>query len=129
MTVKPSTVLPDGAAGEGLFSKVSTKWVDGNNATHHFYQHSWNQIEKGDVKAGQIVSWYNGVRVPCHVVDGRPDWSLNDNVINLDEETAIDVPPQWSSTKAYCASLGIESFFQTVLAAQLKNYLYKLVLC
>ena len=56
--------------------------------------------------AGRIVSWYNGVRVPCAEVDNRPDWSLNDNVINLDEDTAIDVPPELSSCKAYCASLG-----------------------
>eukprot|EP00937_MAST-01D_sp_MAST-1D-sp2_P003711 g3711.t1 len=56
--------------------------------------------------AGRIVSWYNGVKVPCTEVDGRSDWALNDNVINLDADTAIDVPPECSSTAQYCASLG-----------------------
>lgn len=45
--------------------------------------------------------------MPCSEVDNRPDWSLNDNVINLDEDTAIDVPPEWSSTDSYRASLGV----------------------
>ena len=64
-------------------------------------------VPQTHLKAGRIASWYNGVRVPCEEVDNRPDWSLNDNVINLDEDTAIDVPPQWSSTGAYAASLGM----------------------
>jgi hypothetical protein len=39
-------------------------------------------------------------------VDARPDWSLNDNVMNLNEEIAIDVPPAWSACAAYRATLG-----------------------
>ena len=58
------------------------------------------------LRAGSIASWYSGVRQPCAVVDERPDWSLNDNVINLDAETAIDVPPTLSAVTEYCASLG-----------------------
>lgn len=58
------------------------------------------------LRAGTIASWYNGVRQACAVVDARPDWSLNDNVINLDAETALDVPPALSAVTAYCASLG-----------------------
>ena len=58
------------------------------------------------LRAGAIAAWYNGVRTPCEEVDGRPDWDLNDNVINLDEQTAIDVPPPLTPTSAYCASLG-----------------------
>jgi len=39
------------------------------------------------------------------VVDAR-SWKLNNNTISLDEETVIDVPPKFSTTKTYCASLG-----------------------
>ena len=61
---------------------------------------------KRDLCAGEIAAWYNGVRTPCVEVDGRPDWSLNDNVINLNATTAIDVPPEWIPVTKYCASLG-----------------------
>ena len=108
---------------ERVYSQKSVqKNIDCDVAYTNSVNDNGMKLKKVDVKAGQIVSWYNGVRVPCHVVDGRPDWSLNDNVINLDEETAIDVPPEWSSTKTYCASLGTligPLSLDTVLAAQL----------
>ena len=30
----------------------------------------------------------------------------NDNVVNLDEDTALDIPPEYSGVHQYCASLG-----------------------
>ena len=115
--VNQSQVLPGGAAGEGLFAKVRmvsefcvgqfgvnvTRIASSNVKICLNILFGWVQVL---IRPGQIVSWYSGVRVPCTVVDGRPDWSLNDNVINLDEDTAIDVPPEFSQTSKYCASLG-----------------------
>ena len=57
------------------------------------------------IAAGEVVCFYNGIRLTHEQVDGR-DWALNDNTITLDDETVIDVPPLASSTSAYCASLG-----------------------
>ena len=76
--VQQSAVLPDGRAGEGLFAKVFAScnvWritIVNVSAVHH-----WTQVF---LPAGRIAAWYNGIRVPCEEVDGRPDWSLNDNV-------------------------------------------------
>lgn len=36
-------------------------------------------------------------------VDRRP-WSENNNTITVDDHV-VDIPPQWSSTDKYCASL------------------------
>ena len=56
--------------------------------------------------SGEIVSFYNGIRITHAEVDTR-DWSVNNNtLISLDESTVIDVPEEYSSTEAYCASLG-----------------------
>lgn len=67
-------------AGEGLFSLISAG-------------------------AGEVMSFYNGIRVQHEEVDAR-DWKFNDNTISLDEEIVIDVPKEWSSTRYYSASLG-----------------------
>lgn len=56
-------------------------------------------------KAGEYVSFYNGMRLSHKVVDGRT-WSLNTNTITLDGETVLDVPPEWSQTSTYRAALG-----------------------
>ena len=68
------------AAGEGLFAKQS-------------------------LLEGEIVSFYNGIRITHAEVDTR-DWSVNNNTLSLDESTVIDVPEEYSTTDAYCASLG-----------------------
>jgi len=67
-------------AGEGLFSLIGAE-------------------------EGEVMSFYNGVRVPHAEVDAR-DWKFNDNTISLDDQIVIDVPQQWSSTETYTASLG-----------------------
>ncbi|XP_065059251.1 histone-lysine N-methyltransferase SETD7-like [Rhopilema esculentum] len=53
----------------------------------------------------EIVSFYNGVRIPHEEVDAR-DWRFNGNTISLDDEIVIDVPEGYSSTEVYCATLG-----------------------
>eukprot|EP00941_MAST-03F_sp_MAST-3F-sp1_P005356 g5356.t1 len=60
-----------------------------------------------DVKAGQIVSFYSGIFVSCDEVEDRPDdFSQSANVINLDEDVAIDVPMKYAKIENYCATLG-----------------------
>ena len=75
--VRPS-LIP--GAGQGLFART-------------------NLLE------GEVVSFYNGVRLTHTEVDAR-DWSANGNTISLDESTVIDVPTEFSSLSKYCASLG-----------------------
>lgn len=75
--VKPSNIC---AAGEGLFAKA-------------------------DLEEGEIVSFYNGIRLTHKEVDGR-EWSLNGNTISLNDDCVLDVPSQWSTLKDYAASLG-----------------------
>jgi len=75
--VKSSTIAD---AQEGLFAKINAK-------------------------ANEVMSFYNGIRIPHEEVDGR-DWVFNDNTISLDEKIVIDVPAHWSNTMNYCASLG-----------------------
>jgi len=58
-----------------------------------------------DAGENEVMSFYNGVRVPHSVVDAR-DWKYNDNTISLDQEIVIDVPAEFSSTTSYKASLG-----------------------
>ena len=70
--------IPD--AGEGLFAKRP-------------------------LHAGELVAYYNGVRLSHAIVDGRA-WSENGNCISLDEEVVIDVPEVFSNTSVYCATLG-----------------------
>ncbi|XP_065177251.1 histone-lysine N-methyltransferase SETD7-like [Sycon ciliatum] len=60
---------------------------------------------KRQLKAGELVAYYNGVRLSHSTVDSR-DWSENGNCISLDDDTVIDVPPNLSSTTVYCATLG-----------------------
>lgn len=54
---------------------------------------------------GEVVSFYNGVRLMHPEVDRR-DWSLNSNTISLDDSIVLDVPAEYTSTSTYCASLG-----------------------
>jgi histone-lysine N-methyltransferase SETD7 len=75
--VAPS-LLPN--AGEGLFARRT-------------------------LSLGEVVSFYNGVRITHSEVDNR-DWVLNSNTLSLDESTVIDVPDEYSSVSKYCASLG-----------------------
>ena len=58
-----------------------------------------------NVQAGEILAYYNGIRLTHEEVDGR-DWTANGNCISLDEDTVLDVPPAQSHTAVYCASLG-----------------------
>ena len=60
---------------------------------------------KTELSVGEIVSFYNGLRLTHDEVDSR-DWSLNANTITLDENTVLDVPPKYSSLNTYVASLG-----------------------
>ena len=55
---------------------------------------------------GRIFAWYSGTKHVAADAEGRDDWELNDNVISLTDEVCIDVPPKWSKTSEYCASLG-----------------------
>ena len=54
---------------------------------------------------GEVVSFYNGVRLTHAEVDGR-DWSENGNTISLDDSIVLDIPAEFSSLSKYCASLG-----------------------
>ena len=67
-------------AGEGLFAKV-------------------------DLEADEVASFYNGIRLSHDEVDSR-DWSENGNTLSLDENTVIDIPAEYASVDAYCATLG-----------------------
>ncbi|GAM18508.1 hypothetical protein SAMD00019534_016830 [Acytostelium subglobosum LB1] len=67
-------------SGEGLFAKV-------------------------DIPADRLVSYYNGMRIDPKIADDR-DWEFNRNTMYLDKETYIDIPPEWSTSDKYCASLG-----------------------
>merc|ERR1712059_126872 len=58
-----------------------------------------------DAPSGEIMSFYNGIRITHSEVDER-DWSLNSNTIALDDNTVIDVPNHLSDTSVYCATLG-----------------------
>lgn len=75
--VKPSDI-EDG--GEGLFAKVSAA-------------------------SGEVMSFYNGIRISHVEVDDR-DWRWNNNTISLDDHIVIDVPENLSDTNIYRASLG-----------------------
>jgi histone-lysine N-methyltransferase SETD7 len=66
-------------AGEGLYAKI-------------------------DTQRGEIMSFYNGIRITHEEVDER-DWKLNNNTISLDDDTVIDVPIELSDTSVYCGSL------------------------
>ncbi|EKX55321.1 hypothetical protein GUITHDRAFT_99101 [Guillardia theta CCMP2712] len=77
---KDEGVAGGNEAGEGLFLRTSAQ-------------------------EGELLSFYNGIRYPHAVVDKRA-WKMNGNCISLDEEFAIDVPPEHSSIDRYCASLG-----------------------
>jgi histone-lysine N-methyltransferase SETD7 len=70
----------DNSAGEGLFAKC-------------------------EIAPGELVAYYNGVRVPHSKVNKRP-WRLNDNCISLDADCAIDVPLDFASTDTYRATVG-----------------------
>jgi histone-lysine N-methyltransferase SETD7 len=58
---------------------------------------------KKDLPKDFVCTFYNGIRVSQEKVDRRP-WSENNNTITVDDHV-IDIPPQWSSTDKYCASL------------------------
>ena len=75
--VAPS-LIPD--AGEGLFARI-------------------------DLSEGEIASFYNGILISHQEVNSR-NWALNGNTISLDEDIVIDVPEKYSTTDAYCATLG-----------------------
>lgn len=75
--VAPSTIP---GAGEGLFTRRA-------------------------VPAGQVLAYYNGVRLTHRIVDRR-GWSANSNTISLDDDTVLDVPAEHASTARYVASLG-----------------------
>lgn len=75
--VAPSLITD---AGEGLFARI-------------------------DLSEGEIASFYNGIRISHQEVDSRK-WALNGNTISLDENIVIDVPEEYSTTDAYCATLG-----------------------
>ena len=68
------------SAGEGLFARVN-------------------------LPEGEVVSFYNGVRIAHEEVDER-DWSENEYTIALCDEVVLDVPKEFSSLKKYCATLG-----------------------
>lgn len=57
------------------------------------------------IPAGELCSWYNGVRCTHEEVDDR-DWALNQATITLDAETVLDVPEEYNSTDKFCACLG-----------------------
>lgn len=58
-----------------------------------------------DLEEGEVVSFYNGIRLTHKEVDGR-EWSLNGNTISLDDDCVLDVPSQWSTLESYKATLG-----------------------
>jgi hypothetical protein len=59
------------------------------------------------VRRGQLLCYYSGLKLPFAAAEARPDdWSQSANVINLDPETAIDVPPPWDNPQRYRATLG-----------------------
>ena len=60
---------------------------------------------KVDLQEDEVTSFYNGIRLYHDEVDAH-DWSLNNNTLSLDEDTVIDIPAEWVSTKCYCATLG-----------------------
>ena len=60
---------------------------------------------KVDCCEGEVVSFYNGIRVTHGEVDAR-EWALNGNTISLNADTVIDVPAEFSSVDVYRASLG-----------------------
>ena len=60
---------------------------------------------KVDCCEGEVVSFYNGIRLTHEEVDAR-EWALNGNTISLNAETVLDVPAEYSSVDVYCASLG-----------------------
>eukprot|EP00911_Craspedida_sp_UC1_P000665 UC1_evm1s511 len=58
------------------------------------------------IAQGDVVAWYNGIRLTHAVVDGR-DWALNSNTISLDADTVLDVPfGTHGSIAQYSATLG-----------------------
>ena len=60
---------------------------------------------KVDCCVGEVVSFYNGIRLTHEEVDAR-EWALNGNTISLNAETVLDVPAEYSCVDVYCASLG-----------------------
>ncbi|CAE7892516.1 SETD7, partial [Symbiodinium microadriaticum] len=60
---------------------------------------------KGPLRAGELCSWYNGLRCSHEEVNER-DWCLNGMTITLDNETVLDVPVQFASTDVFRACLG-----------------------
>jgi histone-lysine N-methyltransferase SETD7 len=60
---------------------------------------------RSDIKQGEIVSFYNGIRLTHQQVDRR-SWDDNSNTISLDETTVLDVPNKYAMLSCYCASLG-----------------------
>eukprot|EP00434_Breviolum_minutum_P015395 symbB.v1.2.013565.t1/scaffold963.1/size148485/5 len=57
------------------------------------------------LEAGELCSWYNGLRCTHEEVDGR-EWRLNDATITLDAETVLDVPAEFVPADAFTACLG-----------------------
>lgn len=57
------------------------------------------------LKAGELCSWYNGLRCTHEEVDAR-DWRWNDATMTLDAETVLDVPAAFVPVDAFTACLG-----------------------
>jgi histone-lysine N-methyltransferase SETD7 len=55
--------------------------------------------------SGEVAAFYSGSRIHPDECDAR-EWSENDNVMSINEHTAVDVAPAWVSPSKYCASLG-----------------------
>lgn len=56
------------------------------------------------LKPGELVSFYNGTRLPVTQADAR-SWRLNNNAIHVWGNEAIDVAAPYDQTKKYCGSL------------------------
>ena len=79
-------------------AKVTVKWS-------HICGAGEGLFAKTELEEGEVVSFYNGIRLSHEEVDGR-EWSLNGNTISLDDDCVLDVPSQWSALSNYKASLG-----------------------
>eukprot|EP00439_Symbiodinium_sp_Y106_P012257 s406_g1.t2 len=60
---------------------------------------------KRPLRAGELCSWYNGLRCSHEEVNER-DWCLNGMTIALDNDTVLDVPAEFASTDVFRACLG-----------------------
>ena len=54
---------------------------------------------------GDVICFYNGIHRTHDVINNR-EWSENANALTINDEFAVDIPPELASVDAYCATLG-----------------------